>query len=64
MEIDGDVVALRPPVIIEASTNGEGIGYARVTVVDKVDDNTVKEIVKVDVKEVAEYYIVLLAELR
>lgn len=38
-------------VIVEASTNGEGIGYARMTVVDKVDGNTIKEIVKADVKE-------------
>src|SRR5574342_299577 len=38
-------------VIVEASTNGEGIGYARMTVVDKVDGNTVREIVKADVKE-------------
>jgi transposase-like protein len=38
-------------VTVDASTNGEGISYARMTVVDKVDDNTVKEIVKADVKE-------------
>ena len=39
------------PVIVEASTNGEGIGYARMTVVDHVDGKTVKEIVKADIKE-------------
>ena len=38
-------------VIVEASTTGEGIGYTRMTVVDRVDGNTVKEIVKADVKE-------------
>lgn len=41
----------KTPVIVEASTNGEGLGYARMTVVDKVDGGTVKEIVKADVKE-------------
>ncbi len=41
----------RIPVILEVSTNGEGIGYAKMTVVDYVDGNTVKEIVKANVKE-------------
>lgn len=41
----------KTPVIVEASTSKEGIGYARMTVVDKVDGDTVKEVVKADVKE-------------
>jgi transposase-like protein len=39
------------PVIVEASTNGEGIGYARMTVVDHVDGKTVKETIKANIKE-------------
>jgi len=38
-------------VIVEASTNGKGIGYARMTVVDHVDGDTIKEVVKTDLKE-------------
>ena len=38
------------PVVIEASTNGEGIGYARMTVVDHVDGKTIKKIVKENIK--------------
>jgi len=41
----------KTPVIVEASTSKESIGYARMTVVDRVDGDTVKEIVKADVKE-------------
>lgn len=41
----------KTPVIVEASTSGGGISYARMTVVDKVDGNTVKEIVKTDIEE-------------
>lgn len=39
------------PVIVEASTNGKGMGYARMTVVDHVDGKIVKEVVKADIKE-------------
>lgn len=38
-------------VIVEASTNGEGIGYAKMTVVDHVDSATIEGLVKADVKE-------------
>ncbi|MBW2308795.1 MAG: IS1595 family transposase, partial [Deltaproteobacteria bacterium] len=38
-------------VIVEASTNGEGIGYAKMTVVDHVDSATIQGLVKEDVKE-------------
>jgi len=38
-------------VIVEASTSGEGMGYAKMTVGDKVGSNTVREIVKADAKE-------------
>ncbi|MBW2149709.1 MAG: IS1595 family transposase [Deltaproteobacteria bacterium] len=38
-------------VIVEASTNGEGIGYAKMTVVDHVDSATIVGLVKADVKQ-------------
>lgn len=38
------------PVIVEASTDGEGVGYVRMTVVDKIDSDTVKEVVETDVR--------------
>lgn len=38
-------------VIVEASTKGEGIGYAKMTVVNPVDSATIQDLVKTDVKE-------------
>ena len=38
-------------VIVEASTNGEGIGYAKMTVVDNVDSATIEALVKADIME-------------
>jgi len=38
-------------VIVEASTNGDGIGYARITVVDHVDSATIQGLVKAEVKK-------------
>ena len=38
-------------VIVEASTNGDGIGYAKMTVVGHVDSTTIQGLVKADVKE-------------
>ena len=41
----------KTPVIVETSTKGEGVGYARMTVVDHVDRKTIREIVRTDIKE-------------
>ena len=38
-------------VIVEASTNGEGIGYAKMTVVDNIDGATIGALVKADIRE-------------
>ncbi len=42
----------KTPVIVETSTRKEGVGYARMRVVNRVDGDTIKEIVKTDVKHV------------
>jgi len=36
-------------VIVEASTNGEGVSYAKMTVVDNVDSATIEALVKADI---------------
>jgi len=41
----------KTPVIVETSTKGDGVGYARVAVVDHVDRKTTREIVRTDIKE-------------
>jgi transposase-like protein len=38
-------------VIVEASTNGEGIGYAKMTVVDRIDGKTIEALLKGHIKE-------------
>lgn len=38
-------------VIVEASTNGGGVGYAKMTVVDHVDSATVEALVRADMRE-------------
>jgi len=38
-------------VIVKVSTNGEGIGYAKMTVVDHVDSATIVGLEKEDVKQ-------------
>lgn len=40
----------RIPVIVEASTDGDGVEYARMTVVDSVDGNTVKAVAAADIE--------------
>ena len=40
----------KTPVLIEASTQGEAVGFARMSVVDHVDQKTVTNIVEKDVK--------------
>ena len=39
------------PVIVEVSTKGKGVGFARMTVVDHVDRKTICKIVRTDIKE-------------
>jgi transposase-like protein len=39
------------PVIVEVSTKGKGVGFARMTVVDHVDGKTISKIVRTDIKE-------------
>lgn len=41
----------KTPVIVETSIKGEGVGYARMTVVDHVNRKTIREIVRTDIKE-------------
>ena len=38
-------------VVVEASTNGEGVSYAKMTVVDNVDGATIEALVKADIVE-------------
>ncbi len=42
----------KTPVIVETSTGKGGVGYARMKVVGRIDGDTIKEVVKADVKHV------------
>lgn len=37
-------------VIVEASTHGDAIGFAKMTVVDKVDSTTIGHLIKMDIR--------------